>query len=699
MKKTLNLLAFVALPISLMAQTTVTWDGLGDGTTYEDGGNWGGTAPANDLTSNIAQLTGGTVDLSTTRQVSGLDFNVGSTLSGTGSLEIGSGGIEVNGNSYLTMAGIVLNQADTTVTLAGGRLSFGSGSTVSGSGALTVTGNNTLYMDGGANTYAGGTTITGGARISVKNGGALGAGTLTLDNGTFARNGADYSFGNAVTVNSGGGTIDINGNLTGAITGTGALTIIGQGSEKTITSDASGHSGGVTLDNTFYRTGNANAYGAGTITLKNGATIKNNNNNLTFGQSMVLDEGGGRFMAGWGRSITLNGAISGSGDLTILSDSGTITLGNTDKTYTGETIIEGKVSGRNGSFGDNATGGGFTFNGGTMVANHHLSLGERAVSLTGDNHMQVYNTRSLTIDGVVDGTGKLTVDNDGGSVRLTNSENSYSGGTEIIGFVNANSGGLGTGDITLNDGNGSRGQLQNFNVASTFDNNLIVAANGGRLKAGWNSDLTINGEVSGSGALTIEGDSGTVILGNAANTYSGAINLAAATSRLSLASLGSGATISGDAGATLTLLGDIDLDTVNSFAGTTTVGSGGSIAGSGSLAGDLVIDAGGKITFSTTETLTVAGTITLDNTFGIDDLIGLDGTTVAEDTYTLIANGSDFSNIENWGIENAADIGGGKSAYFQEGSLQVVVIPEPATLGMIVLFGGGILFIRRRFMI
>ncbi|TWU46171.1 hypothetical protein Poly51_55660 [Rubripirellula tenax] len=91
---------------------TVNWDGLGDGTTYEDGGNWGGTAPANDLVTDTATFTGGTVDLSTTRQVGGIDFSSPSTLSGIGSIEIGSGGIAVGGNSAIGTSA-VFNQTNT----------------------------------------------------------------------------------------------------------------------------------------------------------------------------------------------------------------------------------------------------------------------------------------------------------------------------------------------------------------------------------------------------------------------------------------------------------------------------------------------------------------------------------------------------------------------------------------------------------
>jgi hypothetical protein len=69
---------------------------------------------------------------------------------------------------------------------------------------------------------------------------------------------------------------------------------------------------------------------------------------------------------------------------------------------------------------------------------------------------------------------------------------------------------------------------------------------------------------------------------------------------------------------------------------------------------------------------------------------------VADGIYTLIdTTATDFSlaRLENFGLANAYDIGGGCSAYFRRGSLQLVVIPEPAAA----LLGGlGLLALLRR---
>lgn len=84
--------------------------------------------------------------------------------------------------------------------------------------------------------------------------------------------------------------------------------------------------------------------------------------------------------------------------------------------------------------------------------------------------------------------------------------------------------------------------------------------------------------------------------------------------------------------------------------------------------------------------------------FGIRNLIGLDASTVPG-TYTLLGGTAnfDFSNVANFGLENAYDLGQGKLAYFQSGSLQLVFIPEPSSIALIVLGLAGWMLFRRGF--
>jgi len=115
------------------------------------------------------------------------------------------------------------------------------------------------------------------------------------------------------------------------------------------------------------------------------------------------------------------------------------------------------------------------------------------------------------------------------------------------------------------------------------------------------------------------------------------------------------------------------------------------------ISGDLSLAAGSKFIFSLFNTLIVTGDVSFHSPFGIDDLIGLDST-VALGSYNLIdGTATDFATLglENWGADNAYDLGGGKSAYFTQGSLLVEVIPEPSTVALLG-FGGSALFLQRR---
>ena len=130
-----------------------------------------------------------------------------------------------------------------------------------------------------------------------------------------------------------------------------------------------------------------------------------------------------------------------------------------------------------------------------------------------------------------------------------------------------------------------------------------------------------------------------------------------------------------------------------------TVQSGGLLApghnGSGTFTinGNLALDSGALFAFDPGSTLDLAGTLSLDSSFGVASLRNstdgaIDWSTIAQGTYTLMNTSFVFNsgNISNFGSGAPADLGGGKSAYFQQGSgpssLQLVVVPEPTALAL-----------------
>lgn len=145
-------------------------------------------------------------------------------------------------------------------------------------------------------------------------------------------------------------------------------------------------------------------------------------------------------------------------------------------------------------------------------------------------------------------------------------------------------------------------------------------------------------------------------------------------------------------GATLVSAGTL---LVNGALGNTavTVSPSAIIGGSGSIGGNLHFEDGATLTVNLADPLAITGSVTFAN-FGFSNLVNFDVESVDEGTYTLLAgSGFDLTNVQNVGQENAFVRGDGKLAYFQNGSLQVVVIPEPSA----VLLGSlGLLALLRR---
>lgn len=128
----------------------------------------------------------------------------------------------------------------------------------------------------------------------------------------------------------------------------------------------------------------------------------------------------------------------------------------------------------------------------------------------------------------------------------------------------------------------------------------------------------------------------------------------------------------------------------------TTVANGAAIGGTGTLVGDLMVEIGGNIDI-TPGILDVdpASNVSFGG-FDFDDIIGFDtqyGSTVpnAPNGVYPILNGAFTLDPAGLAYTQASplDIGGGRIAYFAEGSLNVVVIPESSTalLGGLGLLG------------
>lgn len=269
-------------------------------------------------------------------------------------------------------------------------------------------------------------------------------------------------------------------------------------------------------------------------------------------------------------------------------------------------------------------------------------------------------TRTLTVDGgAINGTagGGSYIDMQRGTTAGTSAITIKNGGTVAVDAI------VGGAVSTLNFDGGTLKATSSdanlINISAGGTTNLL--AGGGTIDTNGFNPTVVSG-LDGSGDLTKEG-SGTLTL-SGTSTYTGATIVSAGT---------------------LLVTGALGNTAV-------TVESGATIAGSGSLSGALNFDVGSKLDV-TGGTLTIAGPVSFDG-FGFDDLVGFDVFTAADGTYTFLSGSNfDFTNVENFGLANALNLGGGRFAYFQSGSLQAVVIPEP---GAALLGGIGMLALLRR---
>lgn len=266
-------------------------------------------------------------------------------------------------------------------------------------------------------------------------------------------------------------------------------------------------------------------------------------------------------------------------------------------------------------------------------------------------------------------------------------DNEFTGGLKVeqgtIRYFSDGNTVLGRGTVTIEDGV----TFEKANSsAPTINNDMVVNGNfrfeGNSENNDWSGNMDLTG---GQRSIDVDADlalSGTLSNGSFAKEGSKSLYLAGDGTLTDVSVEEGGLYIDGN----YIVTGNV---TVRDFLG-----------GNGTLDGNIVLDDAAQLNFSLTDTLTANGSSVDLGDLSVADLVGL-GSSTENGTYTLIDGTAsfDFSSVQNLGSENAYDLGAGKSAYFQEGSLQVVVIPEPATMGMVLAFGAGMIWIRRVFMV
>ncbi|WP_209438621.1 beta strand repeat-containing protein, partial [Buttiauxella gaviniae] len=439
-----------------------------------------GTTGGKDYTATIESVLNSGTSLAKTGPgtlvLSGNNTYTGGTEIDAGTLQISSDANLGDVNSALTFdGGILSNSADLSsardviLNAGGGTLAPVTGSTlslsgnISGDGALTQDGPGTTVLTG-SGTYTGGTTISAGT-LQLGNGGTTGSlkGDV-LNNGTLVLDRSD----------------DVT--FAGNISGTGEL--VKQGADTTILTSDNTYSGGTSIT-------------AGTLQLGNGGTTGSLKGDVLNDGTLVLDRSDDVTFAG---NISGTGELvqQGAGTTILTSDNnysggtsittGTLQLGNGGKTgsLTGNVANEGTLAFNR---ADSMTLDGTISGGGEL-----LQSGNGATTLTGNNSYTgntTVNAGSLYIDGDQStATGTTTV-NSGGTLG----GNGTLGGDVVINdnatlAPGSNTSGISTltinGDLQLNDLSNVKFQLGQAGKAGGVLNDLVSVG----------GDLTLDGKLN-----------------------------------------------------------------------------------------------------------------------------------------------------------------------------------------------------------
>lgn len=575
---------------------------------------------------------------------------------------------------------------------------------IGGTTGLVKNGNGSLNL-GGSNTFTGVVTVNSGT-IVLANASALGAtsGTTTVKNaGTLDLNGLSIGaepvdlegalLNSSITAASLAGSVYLyedsiiggSGDLTlaGIVGGIETATLQKTGTGVLLLGTGNAFEGPVSVDEGTLKLGNTAALGSSTIgtSVSSGAVLDLNGqavgaeaititgSGISSGGALVNSSatnaslGGDVTLAGntsIGGRITLSGAVAGSHTLTKVG-TGNLTLSNSSNAHA-ETIVSGgtvtiatesNLGGGPLTFG--SVGTGLTITGTTVNLPNNIVF---PASGTGNITILTPVNSSTVFSGTLSGGGAETTlffqggtsGTSSGALTLTGNNTGFTGIINVQRgpLILANSNAAGNATILLDSNNNANGALQ-LSGSFTIANEVKINYQSQRIGVGAGISAGISGVISENSANGLEKvGEGTLTLSNT-NTYTGTTLVNAGKLRVN----GS-------------LHADSDV----------TVGTSGVIGGTGTIGGDLSFAAGAALDIvDLNDPLAVGGNVTFGG-FGFANLTGWDYQNAAPGTYTLIAGSAanfNLTNVSNVGVANAITLTNGNKAYFQNGSLQVVI--------------------------
>ena len=507
----------------------------------------------------------------------GVASSIGASSNAAANLVIGSG-------STLRYTGIG-DSTDRRFTLAVGSIFIES----SGTGAVNFTNTGAVsYSGAGGRVMALGGTNAGDNIMGATIGNQSATGITSLaknDSGKWILTGTN-SYTGATNVNA--GTLIVgNGGTAGSIVSS-TINVAGGGTLGFNRSDTLTIGGIIQGAGAVQQLGTGTTVLTGTSTYTGGTTIVQGmlqlGNGGTTGSIVGNVANNGTLSFNRNNSYSFGGTISGTGAVRQMGTGMTILTGA--NSYLGGTRIDAGTLQVSSDANLGAAGGGLTFNGGTLNSTASFTSG-RATDLAGVGTFSTNASTTLTMTGAVSGAGALT--KTGAGTLVLAADNAYTGGTTIS-----------AGTLQIGDG-GATGSI----AGNVLNNGALVFDRSGT--------LTMGGAIIGGGSVTQSGPGTTILAG--ANSYAGPTTVNSGTLLLN----------GNQAGAT----------------GLTSVASGATLGGTGTIGGSVAIADGGTLaagsngvgSLAVNGNLALAGTSQLNFEFGqanvpggpLNDLVNVGG--------------------------------------------------------------------------